>query len=898
MQLREVYIDGFGIFYDKQIPGFTPGINLVYGPNEFGKTTFLEFIRRILFGFPAKRGNINPYPALIGGRYGGRLICELSGGDEISVHRTGGTHGGPVTIQIGSSELTGQDELNRLLGSISKTFYENVYAFSLNELQEIDSLSDDEIRNRIYGAGLELGGKSLTTIKKVFTDHGDPKFKPSGKKHLMNHIYDNLKKHEAGIREIQKGLEEFEELKDEKERLEVEIEKLENEIQKRTELKYNLQNMQKLYPNVINLKTTEAELDELEDVKDFPDNALDIYASSKSELDFIRERIEEKQGDRETLTSRHDSLSFNAPLIEAESKVISLQELSKKYSSSFKDYKPVERKRDNLKKEAVIAMKNLGEKWSEEKIRNFELSHKQNDKFNNMKSSLNEIQSKVHDTSVKLEQHLDLKSAKTASEILSPKFYQKSHLIITVLGVLGVIIGILSSQWTLVGFSVVIALIGWFVGRKLRSGDSIQVVDPVEKRLNNQLDEYKQNYGNSIIDWENTLNELGFEKVSPSEFDKMLQSIEKIQSDFSSIDEYEYRLSRMQNTFDEAKELHDEVKAVVDDSIISDNIETNIKIFSQFLTEAKEIKNQKDNLQEQINDLDIRISSLDTSLKEKEKEILDYISSVGAENIEDLKHMDNVLNKKNELSGKINDETNIIQSAVGSGKHFENFIENISESTPDKIDAEIEVNNGKLSELTDQRTEINQNIGKLQNKIDSLSSNDELLRNQNEFEINKTLLKDTADEWVKSKIALNFLEKAISKYENTRQPDVINTAKDVFSKITNSQYPTVQMQAENQELIIKDSTGNGKKVTEISRGTLEELYFSMRLGLVEEYEKRVEPMPFVMDDTFVNFDDERGQLAIEALNRFAKDRQVIVLTCHRSIMDIFKSTNATIITIE
>jgi len=69
-------------------------------------------------------------------------------------------------------------------------------------------------------------------------------------------------------------------------------------------------------------------------------------------------------------------------------------------------------------------------------------------------------------------------------------------------------------------------------------------------------------------------------------------------------------------------------------------------------------------------------------------------------------------------------------------------------------------------------------------------------------------------------------------------------------------------------------------------------------GLVEEYEKRVEPMPFVMDDTFVNFDDERGQLAIEALNRFAKDRQVIVLTCHKSIMDIFKSTNANIITIE
>lgn len=154
-----------------------------------------------------------------------------------------------------------------------------------------------------------------------------------------------------------------------------------------------------------------------------------------------------------------------------------------------------------------------------------------------------------------------------------------------------------------------------------------------------------------------------------------------------------------------------------------------------------------------------------------------------------------------------------------------------------------------------------------------------------------------AGEWVKSQIALNILGKAISKYEDTRQPEVIKTAKDVFSHITNTQYPTVLMQAETQELIIKDSSGNSKNVTEMSRGTMEELYFSMRLGLIEEYEKRAEPMPYVMDDTFVNFDDDRRILAIEALDKFAKDRQVIILTCHKSIMDLYDSTNVNKITI-
>jgi len=897
MQLREVHIDGFGIFNDIQIPGFTSGVNLVYGPNEFGKTTFLEFIRRILFGFPAKRGNINPYPPLLGGKYGGKLICELSSGDSIRIHRTEGSHGGPVTIQLDSRELTGQDELNRLLGSISKTFYENVYAFSLNELQSIESLSDEEIRNRIYGAGLELGSKSLTQIKKVFRDRGDDVFKPRGSTHKMAGLYQIIKEHESNIREIQKGLSEFEDLKNEKVRLEAEVEKYDREIMELRELKYNLENRKKLFPNHISLKNAQASLDELEDIQDFPEDALEIYITNKGEYDSIQEKIDEKQADVDVLISKRDSLSFNEKLIELEPKVISMQTSSKSYSDACHDIEPVRTDRENLKEKVEKEIKNIGENWSEQKIRYYEMSHKQQDSINNLKTNLEEINKNINNTTVKLDQHLDNKSQKSTSEIISPKYYKSSHLIIAVLGVVGIIIGILSSQWYLVGFSVLIALIGLVVGKKLKTGDSIDFVDYVEKRLRSQLDEFNKNYDSSYSEWRSILNELGFEVVSSTEFDNMLQSIDRIKSDLSSIDDYDDRLLRMQKTIEEVEELHNDVKTVVDNLKISDNIETNITIFIQLFTEAKEIKNQIGSIKGQIDEFESRILKHKEILKEKEKEIQDHISLVGAENIEDIKHKNSILLKKNELTNTIDEEIKKIQTTVGAGEHFEKFTEKISEVTPDLIDADIEENDEKLTELTDQRDEFNQNIGQLQNQIDNLSSNEDLLRYQNECEINKTLLNEAAGEWVKSQIAINILGKAISKYEDTRQPDVINTAKDVFSHITNTQYPTVLMQAETQELIIKDSSGNSKKVTEMSRGTMEELYFSMRLGLIEEYEKRAEPMPYVMDDTFVNFDDDRKLLAIQALDEFAKDRQVIILTCHKSILDLYGSTDVNKITI-
>ena len=78
----------------------------------------------------------------------------------------------------------------------------------------------------------------------------------------------------------------------------------------------------------------------------------------------------------------------------------------------------------------------------------------------------------------------------------------------------------------------------------------------------------------------------------------------------------------------------------------------------------------------------------------------------------------------------------------------------------------------------------------------------------------------------------------------------------------------------------------------MSRGTREQLYFAMRLGLIQVSETKSEPMPVVMDDILVNFDDDRRPAAIEGLAEFSADRQVIVLTCHKNTFDIYESFGA------
>ena len=70
------------------------------------------------------------------------------------------------------------------------------------------------------------------------------------------------------------------------------------------------------------------------------------------------------------------------------------------------------------------------------------------------------------------------------------------------------------------------------------------------------------------------------------------------------------------------------------------------------------------------------------------------------------------------------------------------------------------------------------------------------------------------------------------------------------------------------------------------------MYLAMRLGLIEQYEMRSEPLPMIMDDVLVNFDDQRKSRLIEILARFAEKRQVIVLSCHQSSLDAYKRVGA------
>jgi uncharacterized protein YhaN len=76
----------------------------------------------------------------------------------------------------------------------------------------------------------------------------------------------------------------------------------------------------------------------------------------------------------------------------------------------------------------------------------------------------------------------------------------------------------------------------------------------------------------------------------------------------------------------------------------------------------------------------------------------------------------------------------------------------------------------------------------------------------------------------------------------------------------------------------------------MSDGTADQLYLALRLASLEQYLSGNEPLPFIVDDILLRFDDDRATATLEALLELSRKTQVIFFTHHRHMLGLADAT--------
>ncbi|HET8776427.1 MAG TPA: AAA family ATPase [Candidatus Limnocylindria bacterium] len=202
MRFERIELDGFGRFHEAAWT-LPDGLTVIRGDNEAGKTTFLNAVRALLFGFEATRDGRTWYPALAGGRRGGRLVLRTADGERWVVERHGERGGGgTLVVRAPNGSQGGQETLDRLLRGADKDLFNNIFAFGLGELQNFHSLSTEGVRGRIYGASAGLGGSSAVDLEQELRGQLRESFVPSGSKPPLNELLARIEQLRAEIADL------------------------------------------------------------------------------------------------------------------------------------------------------------------------------------------------------------------------------------------------------------------------------------------------------------------------------------------------------------------------------------------------------------------------------------------------------------------------------------------------------------------------------------------------------------------------------------------------------------------------------------------------------------------------------------------------------------------------
>jgi uncharacterized protein YhaN len=139
------------------------------------------------------------------------------------------------------------------------------------------------------------------------------------------------------------------------------------------------------------------------------------------------------------------------------------------------------------------------------------------------------------------------------------------------------------------------------------------------------------------------------------------------------------------------------------------------------------------------------------------------------------------------------------------------------------------------------------------------------------------------------KLAADLLDRTLKIYESEKQPKVMERSSQIFRAITGGAFRAVRFPMDSECIIVEREDRSTVEETLLSRGSLEQVYLSMRLAHLDVYHRDEATIPVVMDDVLVNFDPDRAQRTANLLAKFADETEIQILyfTCHPHTVALF-----------
>ena len=311
---------------------------------------------------------------------------------------------------------------------------------------------------------------------------------------------------------------------------------------------------------------------------------------------------------------------------------------------------------------------------------------------------------------------------------------------------------------------------------------------------------------------------------------------------------------------------------------------------------AEKTKNEKTTLEEingGIKKLQKELKDATEAHDDAERKIAELLKEAGCWDLAELEKVEQRYKRVCELKDKISETEDRLIKA-GDDLTLNEIQREAKDADLDTVMAEIQDLEHRLEQTDIERSELEQEFGAIKKEYNQKIEGSSTAAVEVAGRAQSLLaeLSTKTERYVKLRIASFVLRRGIDRYRQENQDPILRKASEIFAKLTAGSFSELIVDYDDKDnavIVGIRPSGEAVFVYGMSDGTQDQLYLSLRLAFLHKFCEETEPMPLILDDILINFDDQRSGDTLKVLADVSNKTQVLFFTHHNALVDLARA---------
>jgi len=392
------------------------------------------------------------------------------------------------------------------------------------------------------------------------------------------------------------------------------------------------------------------------------------------------------------------------------------------------------------------------------------------------------------------------------------------------------------------------------------------------------------------LEWAQAVATLGLScDAKPSEANSVIETVDELNRLFTEANDVRSRIEGIDRDADEFRQSVQRMLAQVAADLTGLVVDQAVADLVDRLAAASTAKTRLDGWKEQ---LEAEVKKRDAALSKIERleaRIAALCQQAGCAAADDLPAAE----QRSALRRQFEEELKTVDERLGdlaAGALLHDWVADAEKFDPDQLRADLLHSNEEIARLDQEKKPIAEAIGRHQNELERMNGGAQAAEGQERAEQLLACIRGDAEQYVRLRLASVILRRSIERFRESSQGPVLARAGELFQELTLGSFEGLRADYDDKGNAVLVGVRAGSKqsvgVEGMSAGACDQLYFALRLALLESCLTGREPLPFIVDDILIMFDDGRANATLKALARLSEKTQVIFFTHHEHLVQL------------